>query len=256
MAVVVPGTSLIVVPLRASKDRIVDTATDSVVADLPGGKSPDSAIYDPSTKHVFVVNHRGGNLTEIDPLAKSVVRTISVDKSKLEFPAVDGKGRLFVNLTEKGQIAVVDLKSGEKVATYDLKGCKDNSGLAYIAKSKLLIAACGNGTARVVDADSGKEVASIPIGSGPDSVIYDRKMNVAFIPCGDSGKLEVISLADPKHVAKIQELDTPPMARTGTVDSEGRLYMMSAQPDTSKPRGGGNRYPPKDGSFAMVVVSQ
>jgi DNA-binding beta-propeller fold protein YncE len=255
LAVVVAGTSLIVVPLRNNIDRIVDTATDTVVADLPGGTGPDSGVYDPFSKHVFVVNHRGSDLTEIDPVAKKVVATIKVGGTKLEYPAVDGTGHLFVNMQEKGEIAVIDVKSAKMTGTYKLAGCEDNSGLAYASKPKLLISACGNGTARAVAADTGKEVASIPIGEGPDMVIYDPSHDVVFIPCGENGKLEILSVADPAHVIKLQETDTPSMARSGAVDSAGRLYLMAAQPDTTKPRGGGNRYPPKDGTYEMVVIS-
>lgn len=258
MAVVVEGTSLIVVPLRSPKNtiRIVDTATDAVVADLPGGNSPDSAVYDSFSKHVFVVNHRGSTLTEIDPIAKKVVATILIGGSKLEFPASDGLGHVFVNLSQKGEIAVIDVKASKMTATYKMAGCDDNSGLAYVPKSKLLISSCGNGTARVLMADTGKQVASIPIGKGPDQVIYDPFQEIAFIPCGEDGKLEILSVADPAHVTKVQEMNTPSMARTGAIDAQGRLYMMAAKPDTTKPRGGGNRYPPKDGTLEMVIVSQ
>jgi DNA-binding beta-propeller fold protein YncE len=258
MAVVVAGTTLIVVPLRnpVKTSRIVDTATDSVVADLPSGDGPDGAAYDPFSKHVFVVNHAGSDVTEIDPIAKKVVATIPVGGSKLEFPASDGLGHMFVNVQQKGEIAVIDVKTSKVTATYKMAGCDDNSGLAYAAKSKVLISSCGNGTARVLMADAGKEVASIPIGEGPDAVIYDPLHEVVFIPCGESGKLEILSVADPAHITKLQELDTPPMARTGAIDPQGRLYMMAAEPDTTKPRGGGNRLPPKDGTFQMVVISQ
>ena len=258
MAVVVAGTSLIVVPLRkpTHMSRIVDTATDTVVADVPSGDSPDSAVYDPFSKHVFVVNHKGSDLTEIDPVAKEVVATVHVGGSKLEFPASDGLGHIFVNVQQKGEIAVIDVKSAKVTATYKMTGCEDNSGLAYATKSKLLISSCGNGTARVLTASDGKQVASIPIGNGPDSVVYDPLKEVAFIPCGESGNLSILSVADANHVSKIQELETSPMARTGAIDPKGRLYMMSASPDASKPRGGGNRLPPKAGSFEMLVVSQ
>ena len=258
MAVVVEGTSLIVVPMRepVKTNRIVDTATDTVVADLAGGDAPDGAVYDPFSKHVFSVNHNGSDVTEIDPVAKKVVATIPVGGGKLEFPASDGAGHVFVNVQQKGEIAVIDVKTAKVTTNYKMAGCEDASGLAYATKSKLLISSCGNGTARVLMADTGKEVASIPIGQGPDAVIYDPVNQVAFVPCGESGKLAIISVADPAKVTKLQEIATPSMGRTGAVDPQGRLYMMAAEPDTTKPRGGGNRLPPKDGTFEMVIISQ
>ncbi len=258
MAVVVDGSPLIVVPMRvpAKTSRIVDTSTDTVVADLPGGEAPDGAAYDPFTKHVFVVNHNSSDVTQIDPVAKTVVATIAVGGGKLEFPASDGAGHVFVNVQAAGEVAVIDAKTSKMTGKYKMAGCEDASGLAFATKSKLLIASCGNGTARVLEAATGKEIASIPIGKGPDAVIYDPKNEVAFIPCGESGVLEIISVADPAHVRKLQSIKTPPLARTGAVDPDGRLYMMAAQPDPTKPKGGGGRPTPKDGTFEMVIVSK
>ncbi len=170
MVVVVPGTTRGVVPLRspAKTVRIVDTATDKIVADVAGGEGPDGATYDPFSKHVFVANHNGGDVTEVDPVAGKAVATIAIGGGKLEFPAADGAGHVFVNRQEKGEIAVIDVKDHKVSATYKMAGCEDNSGLAYADKAKLLIASCGNGVAKVVAADGGKEVASLPIGKGPE----------------------------------------------------------------------------------------
>jgi DNA-binding beta-propeller fold protein YncE len=135
-----------------------------------------------------------------------------------------------------------------------MPGCDDPSGLAYADKSKLLISSC-NGIAKVIAADSGKEVASIPIGKGPDAVIYDPQRQLAFIPSGQDGVLDIISVADPAHIALVQRLPTHVLARTGAIDPQsGRVYLMSAEPDPSKPRGGGGRPTPKDGSFEMLVI--
>jgi YVTN family beta-propeller protein len=257
MAVVVAGTPLVVVPLRDPKktSRIVDVISDTVVADVPSGESPDGAVYDPFSKHVFVVNHNGGDVTEIDAVAAKVIATIPIGGGKLEFAAADGLGHVFVNVQAAGAVAVVDVSSHRVTAHYKMADCADASGLAYATKAKLLIASCGNGVAKVLAAETGKEVASFPIGKGPDAVIYDPMRQVAFIPCGVDGVLDIISVADPAHVAKIQELKTQVLARTGAVDSAGRLYLMSALPDSSKPLGGGGRPAPKDGTFEMLVIA-
>lgn len=257
MAVVVPGTSLVVVPMRnpVKTTRIVDISTDKVVADLPSGESPDGATYDPFSKHVFIVNHNGSDVTEIDPAGRKVAGTISIGGGKLEFAAADGTGHVFVNVQAAGEIAVIDVKTQNVINRYKMSGCEDASGLAYASKSKLLIASCGNGVAKVLAAESGQEIASFPIGKGPDAVIYDPAREVAFIPCGVDGILEVISVGDRGHVVKIQELKTQILARTGAVDGSGRLYLMAAEPDPSKPLGGGGRPTPKDGSFKMLVIA-
>jgi hypothetical protein len=214
---------------------------------------PDGATYDPFSMHVFVADRDPSEVTEVDPLAGKST-TFSVGGGKLEFPASDGLGRLFVNRSQAGEIAVIDIKTQKVTATYKMAACDDPSGLAYADRAKLLVSSC-NGLAKVLAAETGKEVASIPIGKGPDAVIYDAVRQLAFIPCGADGVLEIISLADPSHVALLQHLPTHILARTGAVDLQsGRVYLMSAEPDPSKPRGGGGRPTPKDGSFEMLVI--
>jgi hypothetical protein len=255
MAVVVEGTSLVVIPLRTppKMSAIVDTATDRMLAQVPTGEFPDGAAYDAFSKHVFVVNHNSSDVTEIDPQAGKAVGTIPIGGGKLEFAASDGAGRVFVNIAEEGEIGVIDVKAHKMTGTYKMPGCKDASGLAYAAAAKLLIASCGNGVAKVLTAE-GKEVASLPIGKGPDAVIYDPKNKVAFIPCGSDGTLEIISVGDAAKVTKIQTLKTQAMTRSGAVDAQGRVYLMTAAPDPSKPLAGGGRPAPKDGTFEMLVV--
>src|SRR5262245_20999968 len=139
MAVVVEGTPLVVVPLRdpAKTNRIVDTSTDQVVADVGGGNAPDGAVYDPFSKLVFSVNHNGPDVTVIDPIGKKVVATIPIGEGKLEFAASDGAGRVYVNVQVAGEIAVLDVKEQKLVTKYKMPGCEDASGLAFTGKSKL-----------------------------------------------------------------------------------------------------------------------
>jgi DNA-binding beta-propeller fold protein YncE len=255
LAVPVAGTTLVVLPLRDPPKtiRILDTATDKVVADVPGGETPDGATYDPFSKHVFVADRNASEVTEVDPLAGKST-TFAVGGGKLEFPAADGMGHLFVNGSQAGEIVVIDIKTQKVTTRYKMAGCEDPSGLAYADKSKLLIASCDN-VAKVLAADTGKEVASIKIGKGSDAVIYDPVRQLAFIPCGADGVLEIISVADPAHVTLVQHLATHVLARTGAIDPQtGRVYLMAAEPDASKPRGGGGRPAPKEGSFEMLVV--
>jgi DNA-binding beta-propeller fold protein YncE len=260
MIVPVPGTTLGVLPLRMPEktSRIFDVAADKVVADVPGGDGPDGAAYDPFSKHVFVANHNGGTVTEVDPVGAKSVAQIEVGKEgKLEFPASDGAGHVFVNIEEPGILGVIDVKAQKLTAKWKMAGCEDASGLAYTGdKTKLLIASCGNGVAKVVSAVDGKEVASIPIGKGPDSVIYDAGRQLAFIPCGRDGVLEVISVADAAKVTKVQQAPTQVTARTGALDpATGRIYLMSSLIDTAAGLNPAGRPIPKSGSFEMLVVA-
>jgi len=253
IALPIPGTSLLLLTQRRGIIRIADAAKDMVVAELLGGKNPNSAAYDPVSKLVFVMNKDSGDATVVDPVSGKSVATIPISPNTLEFPVADGAGRIFDNIETTAEIAVIDAKARKVIGSYKLAGCEEPSGLAYAADSKLLISSCGNGVAKIVQADTGKDIASVPIGRGPDAVIYDARRKLAFIPCGRDGVLEIISLADPAHIVLVQHVATQVGTRTGTLDpATGKLYLMAFKTDP-KPVPGGRaaRLP---GSFEVLVV--
>jgi DNA-binding beta-propeller fold protein YncE len=256
MLVPVPGTTFGVLPQGTGTVLIVDTAKDTALATLPAGGNPDGAAYDPVTRLVFVMNHDSGEATLVDPDARKVVATIPIGGT-LEFPVSDGAGKVFVNVTSVPEIAVIDVKTRMVTARYALAGCRGASGLAYDAAAKLLISSCRNGMAKIIAAATGKEVASLPIGQGPDAVMYDPVRKLAFIPCGGDGVVEVIALADPAHISVIQHVPTQAGSRTGTLDPQsGRLYLMAAKVDPNAAAPPGGRGAPRlPGSYEVLVVA-
>ena len=261
----VPGTTLAVLPQRKGSIndgdkgtiRLVDLATDTVVADLPGEVNPDSPAYDPFTKYVFVANQISAQLSVVDPVAKKIVKTIDVG-GKLEFLASDSAGKVYVNDESiPTTIAVVDVKAlTVSPNRYPLQGCMETTGLAYVPPAKLLVSSCKNGMAKFLDAATGKEVASIPIARGPDAVIYDATRQLVLIPCGIDGILEIISVADPTKIASVQHLATEQGSRTGTIDpATGRVYLMASKPDPKGPPAPGAPVPRLAGSFEVLVIS-
>jgi hypothetical protein len=250
MVVPVAGTTLGVLPQGAGTVLIADTAKDVAVATIPSGMGPDGAVYDPFSKLVFVMNHRGGDATLIDPIGRKAVATIPIGGT-LEFAASDGAGKVFVNIEDQHQIAVIDVTMRKVVGRYAMAGCDSPTGLAYVPGSKMLISSC-DAVAKVIQASDGKEVASLTIGKGPDAVICDAMRQIAFIPCSQEGILEVISVRDPAHIAVVQQVATQIGTRTGTLDPQsGRLYLIAAKRDPNATGGRGARLA---GSYEVFVV--
>ena len=265
----IPGTTMALVTQGApGMARVVDLATDKVLADIPAGKNPDGAAYDAATKMGYAINHTSGDVTPIDFKTLKAGPTIAVGGT-LEFPVTDGLGKLFINIEDTGEIAVIDTKAGKLLTKYKMKDCEGPTGLAYDAADKLLISAC-DGMTKFIKSDTGVEVASVATTAGADAAMYDAKNHVALIPSG-SGELDIISLADPTKPVLAQKLPTVRGARTGTLDTNtGLVYMMSSQPAPAAPaaaapapaagatpaaapgRGRGPGALP--GSYALVVV--
>lgn len=250
-AFVVTGTPFVVVTQRPGNILIVDTTTDKVVGTVKGGKNPDGGVYDPSSKLFFAMNHDSGESTVIDPIAKKVVGTVQVG-GDLEFPVTDGAGKVYVNVEDKNQIAVIDVKTKKTTARYALKGCDGPTGLAYSPSTKLLVSSC-DGTVHVVRAENGQEVASLPTAKGADAVLMDDGRKLAFIPCR-AGTLEVLSLADPAHPTIVQHLPTQVGTRTGTIDpGTGKIYSMAAK--FGEPAAAGGRPQALAATYEVLVIS-
>ncbi|MGH6958245.1 MAG: YncE family protein, partial [Caulobacteraceae bacterium] len=189
----------------------------------------------------------------IDPVSRQVAGVINVG-GRLEFAAVDGKGRLYVNVESAGQVAAVDLKSHKVLAHYAMKGCERPTGIAWVAGDRV-ISACGSGVAVVLDAATGRQIATLKIGGFPDAVIYDPVRARAYVPCALNGELYSIALSGPHDNAIVATTATQIGARTGTVDPKtGRIYLPTAQYVLPVPPG--QRPTTKPGTFQILVVGR
>jgi DNA-binding beta-propeller fold protein YncE len=223
------GKLLLVTDGTANVAHLIDSASGASVADIPVGQKPDAAVFDPASGLAAVMNGKSGDVTLIDPAAKAAVATVKLGGG-LEFAAADGKGHVFVAIEDQNQMAVVDTKAHTMVGHYALPGCTGPGGVAYAANAGVLIVACGNKVAKVLNAADGADLGTLTIGAGPDAVLYDPARKLAFIPCGRDGVLEVIAVKGPKDVAIVQTTTTQVGARTGAVDpTTGAIYLPTAK---------------------------
>ena len=253
-ALPIPGTDLILTTNGAdSSARLISAVDGKLVASIPTAADPDGAVFDASTGLVLVVNGEAGKITLIDPKAAKSVGEITVGAG-LEFAAVDDKGKAFVNIEATGEIAVIDLAARKVLARYPMSGCKTATGLAVTADGRL-ISACGNGLAKILDAATGREIASYKIGGFPDAVLIDEARAVAYIPSAMSGTMAVIGLKGESNNKLIDTVPTQLGARTGAVDPKtGRVYLPVAQYILPAPVG--KRPSPKPETFTILVLDR
>jgi DNA-binding beta-propeller fold protein YncE len=167
---------------------------------------------------------------------------------------VDGKGAFFVNVASKNEVAAVDIAARKVTARYPMPGCGRPTGLAYVAGDRL-ISVCGNGVAKILDARSGREIASLKIGGFPDAVLYDPVRKLAYVPSALSGTLAVIALSGPADNTIVDTVPTQLGARTGAVDPKtGRIWLPTAQYVLPAPAG--HRPEPKPGTFQILVLDR
>jgi DNA-binding beta-propeller fold protein YncE len=250
--VVVPDHDLLVTTNAGdSTAKILRASDGELLKSLAVAADPDGAAYDPATGLVVVIGGDPGVLTLIDPVKQETVGTIVVG-NQLEFGAADGRGRFFVNVVDRGQVAVVDLKSRKVLRRYALRGCSRPTGLAYVEGGRL-ISSC-DGLAKILRADNGKEIASLRIGGYPDAVLYDPGRRLAYIPTGLDGKLWTIALSGKNANRIVDAVRTQIGARSGAVDPKtGRIYLPTAEYGPIQP---GQRPRPKPDTFQILVLDR
>jgi DNA-binding beta-propeller fold protein YncE len=250
-AVPVPGTDEIL--LTDSGDntaKFINATTGAVMAVIPTPKDADGAIYDAQTGYVLVGCGDGTSVVVIDAKAMKSVGVIDIG-SPVEFLAVDGNGHGYINEEEKNQVAAFDLATLKVTASWPLPDCQRPTGLVY--GEGQLVSVCGNGRAVILDAATGKVLASLKIGFGPDAALYNPRLKTAYVPSGVSGDLAVIPLTGPQKDTVVQTVATHIGARTGAVDTKtGRIYLPAAE--YMLPAPAGKRPQPKPGSFQVLVV--
>lgn len=223
------------------------------------GENPDAILYDPATKRVFTFNGRSHDSTAIDAASGKVLGTIKLD-GKPEFAVTDLKGTVFVNIEDKSELTAIDSNKLEVKAKWPLAPCTEPSGLAIDRKNRRLFSVCDNKTMAVVDADSGKVVATPAIGAGVDAAAYDEETGTVFASCGEDGILTVVKQDSPDKYTVVENVPTQKSARTMTLDPKTHnVYTIAAKfgprpaPTPQNPRG----WPPVlPDSFVVLVLSK
>lgn len=245
---------------KADSVTVFDPATLEVEAQVKvTGHNPDAIVYDPFTRRVFTFNGHSANATAIDAATNAVVATIALP-GKPEFAVSDGAGHLFANIEDKSELVKLDARTGKILATWSLAPGESPSGLALDARHQRLFSVCDNGWMMVLDARSGRRVASVPIGDGPDAVAYDARRGLVYSSNGESGTLTVVSQDDANHYRVLANVPTQKSARTLALDPRsGNVYLAAARFGPLPPASAAQphpRAPMLDGSFVILVMGR
>lgn len=243
---------------RSNTVTIFDTKTLKTIDDIKvTGENPDAILYDPATKRVFAFNGRTSNATVIEAATGKVAGTIALD-GKPEFAVSDGLGRVFVNIEDKSLVTVIDAKKLTVESRWPLSPCEEPSGLAIDREHKRLFAGCHNKLMAVMDATSGKVVATVPIGAGVDANAFDPVAGLAFASCGD-GTLTIARAAGGDKYEVTETVATQQGARTMALDEKTHTVVLATAqfgpPPSPTPDNPSPRRTMVPGSFVLLVVN-
>jgi len=214
---------------RENKSSVVDLTTRKTIAKVGTGKNPDAMAYESKTGEVYIFNHSGNSVTVIDAKNSKVVTTIELGGSP-EFGVADSKaGRVYCNLEDKSEVVAIDSVKHEVVARWPLAPGTEPTGIALDAAHHRLFSACNNKVMAMLNTETGKVAATVPICSGTDGCAFDESSQLAFASCGE-GVTTIAREETPEKLTVVQTLKTEPRARTIELDpTTHRIYLPTAQ---------------------------
>lgn len=244
---------------RANTLTEFDLATSKVLRTIPvDGKNPDALIYDPASNHLFAFDGHSNEASVVDPVAGKLVAKIPLS-GKPEFAASDEAGNVYVNIEDTAHLARIDTATNKVTAVWKLADCEEPSGLAIDIAHHRLFSVCQNKHMAVTDAQSGKPVASVAIGEGPDAAGFDPTRNLIYSSNGHDGTLTVVHEDNADHYSVIANVPTQKSARTLALDTQGnRIFTVAAQfgPRPAPTKANPHPWPAVvDGSFTVLVIS-
>ena len=214
---------------KEAKASVVDLRTLKTISKIDTGQSPDAIVYEPNHREVYVFNHAGNSCTVIDVQTATVSTTIQLS-GKPEFATVDeAAGRIYCNIEDRSEVAVIDTLKHEVIARWAIAPGEELSGIALDASHHRLFAGCHNKMMVMLDTNTGKVIANVPIGAGVDGCAFDDSTDLAFASCGD-GTTTIAKEDAPNKLAVAQVLKTQRGARTMALDpTTHQIYLPTAQ---------------------------
>ena len=225
---------------------------------IPAG-GLDGIMYDDFVDRIILTNHsKPGTATAIDPGTGAVTGQAQLEDDSPEGAASDGKGRLFVNNERKNTIQVLDARTMSVLASWPLDPCDGPTGIAYDRASDRIFSGCGK-TSAVVDARSGKIVATIPNGEGVDALGWDPSERLVYIPAGRDSSVTIAHEDSPDKYSIVATVTTAGGAKTISVDTVKHVAYLfqpvyGPPPTNAPPAESGRRVRgPVVGAFLYVI---
>src|SRR5215467_9574498 len=232
-----PGVHGIAVASEFGRGFITAGKSDSVIifdlkslkplSEVKVGKKPDAILYDPATKHVYAMNGDSDSASVINAADGKLVGTVALGGNP-EFAVSDGKGSVYINLEEKAETVHVDANALKVLHSWPLAPGKTATALAFDPKTRRLFAGCRGGQLMVVlDADTGKIIATAPIGERVDAAAFDPERKWVFMSNG-GGTISVYHQDTSDKYTLVDTITTNPGSKTMGLDPKTHNLFVPA----------------------------
>jgi DNA-binding beta-propeller fold protein YncE len=221
--------------------QVLRGADYGVVAHADGLAGADSMKLDAAEQIVYLVT--GGKdvpldysfLVGIDLKTMKKVKELRIESNHVEaFTLESSSSRLFVNITDKHEVAVVDRRAMKEIARWPIGSQADNSPMAYDEQHHRLLIVCRKpGTLVVMDADSGKVVAHLPAAERSDDIAFDAEKGRVYVPGGE-GYISVFQQKMADQYELVGKVTSEPGAKTCLLVPNLARFFVAVSPGETK----------------------
>jgi DNA-binding beta-propeller fold protein YncE len=205
--------------------KIYDGKSFQTVGELNFKDDADNVRYDNAAKKIYVGFGSGGIAIVNAPDGKQI-GSIKLSAHPEAFELEKNGKRIFVNVPNARQVAVVDREKGEVIAKWKTDLAFGNFPMALDETNHRLFVGCRlPSKLLVLNTDSGDIVAKVDISGDPDEVFFDNKRHRIYAVCG-AGKIDIIDQVGANSYKTSAKVDTAEGARTGFfVADRDRLFV-------------------------------
>ena len=221
--------------------QILRGADYSVVDHIDALAGADSASIDAANGILYVVT--GGKdvdlsysfLVVIDLRTKKKLGELRFESDHVEaFALESASSRLFINITDKNEVAVVDRKAMQVTAHWPIRVAEMNSPMAYDEAHRRLLIVCRKpGMLVVMDSDKGVVVASLPAAGRSDDIAFDPSTGRVYVPGGD-GHVSIFHQDTADKYSLVGDVPTAEGAKTSLLLPSLQLYFLAVSPGETK----------------------
>jgi DNA-binding beta-propeller fold protein YncE len=205
--------------------KTLDATTFSLKNDLPGLPDADNVRLD-SHSDVAWVGYGDGALAEVTPGGDKLLSTIKLPGHPESFQLEKSGSRIFVNIPNAKQIAVINAKNHQLIAKWPMETFQANFPMALDEPNQRLFVGCRKPARLVIiDTETGKPIQDLDISADTDDLFYDAKRGRVYISCGQA-TIDTIGEESPGVFKPLPKIQTASGARTCFFSQElDRLYL-------------------------------
>jgi DNA-binding beta-propeller fold protein YncE len=217
--------------------KVLDSNTFTLKKQIATTPGADSITTDP-TRHILYtvtggkdVSMKTSAITAIDVASATKKNDVPIDAAHVEAMALEHSGhRLFVNVTDKNYLAVIDRTQGKVVQQWSIEEAQQNAPLAFDEPNHRLFVVCRQpGKLVVLNSDTGHPVASFPTGARADEVVFDSVHHRIYVAAGE-GKIYAYQQLDADRYQPLPQVPSASGAKTALLSPDAKQLFVAVSP--------------------------